>query len=85
MGGPIALIEAGDRIVIDIPNRSISLKVSLEILEQRRGTMIAKGTGTWHPAEPRARSVSGVLKAYAALATSASRGAVRDLSQIDRT
>jgi dihydroxy-acid dehydratase len=81
-GGAIALIEAGDHIVIDIPNRSIKLDVPSVILDQRRATMSAKGTSAWRPARARARAVSGALRAYAALATSASRGAIRDLSQI---
>jgi dihydroxy-acid dehydratase len=83
VGGPIALIEGGDRIVIDIPRRSINLEVSPEIIEQRRITMVARGRGAWHPAEPRGRRVSASLRAYAALATSASRGAVRDLSRLE--
>jgi dihydroxy-acid dehydratase len=84
-GGSIALIEAGDRIVIDIPNRSIFLDIASTLLEQRRAMMNAKGKGAWRPLEARPRAVSGALKAYAALATSASRGAVRDLSRIDIT
>jgi dihydroxy-acid dehydratase len=82
-GGPIALIEPGDRIVINIPRRSISLEVKPEVLERRRQLILAKGRRPWHPAEARARQVSASLKAYAALATSASRGAVRDLSRLE--
>jgi dihydroxy-acid dehydratase len=82
-GGPIALIEAGDRIVISIPRRSISLAVSPEVLEERRQRILAQGQRPWHPANPRPRRVSGSLRAYAALATSASRGAVRDLSRLE--
>jgi dihydroxy-acid dehydratase len=84
-GGSIALIEAGDRIVIDIPNRSINLDIVSTALEERRAIMNARGKGAWRPVEVRPRAVSGALKAYAALATSASRGAVRDLSRIDIT
>jgi dihydroxy-acid dehydratase len=84
MGGPIALIETGDRIAIDIPYRSIHLEIGADLLEQRRAAMAARGTRAWRPAEMRSRQVSGSLKAYAALATSASHGAVRDLSRFDR-
>ena len=84
-GGPIALIEEGDRVLFDIPNRSIELEVPASTLEQRRTTMVAKGAEAWRPALLRTRSVSGALHAYAALATSASRGAVRDLSLLTRS
>ncbi|MFZ0790451.1 MAG: dihydroxy-acid dehydratase, partial [Chromatiaceae bacterium] len=77
-GGLIGLVEDGDRIEIDIPERRIALAVAPEVLEQRRAAMDAKG---WRPAT-RQREVSAALKAYAALTTSAARGAVRDLSQI---
>ncbi|MDD3765373.1 MAG: dihydroxy-acid dehydratase [Nevskiales bacterium] len=79
-GGNIGLIENGDRIEIDIPNRSIRVDVSDEELAQRRSAQDAKG---WKPAAPRPRKVSAALKAYAKLTTSADRGAVRDLSQLD--
>jgi dihydroxy-acid dehydratase len=82
-GGPIALIQEGDRILIDIQQRTIALDVAEGILEERRSTMDGRGALAWGPAEARTRSVSGALKAYAALATSASRGAVRDLSRLD--
>lgn len=75
-GGTIALIENGDVINIDIPARSIQLRVDDEILEQRRQQMVARGTKAWKPAA-RQRRVSAALKAYAALTTSAARGAVR--------
>ncbi|NLR72929.1 dihydroxy-acid dehydratase [Novosphingobium sp. ERN07] len=78
-GGEIGLVENGDVIEIDIPNRTINLAVSDEILAERRAAQEAKG---WKPAQPRPRQVSGALKAYAAMTTSAARGAVRDLSQI---
>jgi dihydroxy-acid dehydratase len=76
-GGLIALVRAGDRIRIDIPARSIVLCVDELELERRRASC------TFKPAELRPRQVSAALKAYALLATSADRGAVRDLSQLD--
>lgn len=78
-GGTIGLIHTGDKIRIDIPNRTIDVLLSDEELEQRRADQDQKG---WHPAEPRPRQVSPALKAYAKLATSADKGAVRDLSQL---
>ncbi|MAR89273.1 MAG: dihydroxy-acid dehydratase [Pseudomonadales bacterium] len=82
-GGAIALVEPGDRIRIDIPARTIDVLVSDAELQQRRQAMAAKGKAGWKPAAPRQRKVSTALKAYAALATSADRGGVRDLSQIE--
>ena len=76
-GGTIGLVRHGDRIRIDIPNRSINVLVSDEELAKRRAEQDAKG---WKPAKPRPRKVSAALKAYALLATSADKGAVRDLS-----
>jgi dihydroxy-acid dehydratase len=81
-GGNIGLVEEGDSIEIDIPGRSIRVVVSDEILQQRREAMSAKAGQAWQPVA-RDRVVSQALKAYAALATSAARGAVRDLSQLD--
>jgi dihydroxy-acid dehydratase len=75
-GGLIGLVEDGDRIRIDIPSRSISLLVDDTILGQRRAAMLARGAEAWKPAK-RTRKVSMALKAYAALTTSAARGAVR--------
>jgi len=75
-GGAIGLVEEGDRIEIDIPNRSIRLAVSDEELARRRAAMDARGDKAWRPAD-RKRKVSPALRAYAMLATSASRGAVR--------
>ena len=75
-GGTIGLVRQGDMIDIDIPNRTISLRVDDAELAARREAQNAKG---WHPAEPRKRNVTTALKAYAAFATSADRGAVRDL------
>ncbi|RPE70592.1 dihydroxyacid dehydratase [Tibeticola sediminis] len=78
-GGAIGLVRAGDRIRIDIPNRRIDVLVSDEELARRRAEQDAKG---WKPAKPRPRKVSAALKAYAMLATSADKGAVRDLSML---
>jgi dihydroxy-acid dehydratase len=75
-GGLIGLVQDGDRIEIDIPARSIHLAVDEAELARRRTAMEARGAQAWKPAK-RARKVSTALKAYAALATSASRGAVR--------
>ena len=75
-GGLIGLVEEGDRVEIDIPSRSISLRVDDSVLTRRREAMLARTTGAWKPAQ-RNRKVSSALKAYAALTTSAARGAVR--------
>ncbi|MBP2237383.1 dihydroxy-acid dehydratase [Sinorhizobium kostiense] len=75
-GGTIGLVRDGDMIDIDIPNRTISLRVDEAELTLRRQEQDAKG---WKPAEQRKRRVTTALKAYAAFATSADRGAVRDL------
>ncbi|MBS7706539.1 dihydroxy-acid dehydratase [Chelatococcus asaccharovorans] len=83
-GGAIGLVEDGDVIDIDIPNRRINLAVSDEVLAERRRAMEAKGAAAWHPAAPRKRNVTTALKAYAAFATSAARGAVRDVSAFKR-
>jgi len=80
-GGAIGLIENGDTIEIDIPNRSINLAVSDEVMVKRRAAMEAKGAAAWKPVK-RDRVVSKALQAYAALTTSADRGAVRDLEQL---
>lgn len=82
-GGAIGLVENGDRIRIDIPNRTINLLISDEELAERRTAMDAKGKDGWKPVEARPRKVSAALKAYALLATSADKGAVRDLSMLD--
>lgn len=76
-GGAIGLVESGDIIAIDIPNRSISLQVSDDELTRRRAAMEAKGKDAWKPSAPRKRKVSTALKAYAATTTSAAKGAVR--------
>ena len=83
-GGAIALVEEGDTIAIDIPNRTINLDVSDEELAHRRSKMEARGKLAYQPMEMRPRRVSTALKAYAALTTSADRGAVRDLSQLNK-
>jgi dihydroxy-acid dehydratase len=80
-GGAIGLVEEGDMIDIDIPNRTINLRISDETLAARRAAMEAKGADAWKPVN-RERYVSQALQAYAALTTSADRGAVRDLSQL---
>ncbi|AJC21460.1 dihydroxy-acid dehydratase [Pandoraea pulmonicola] len=80
-GGTIGLVEDGDVIEIDITQRKMHLAVSDEELARRRAAMQARGDEAWQPVG-RERVVSQALQAYAALATSADRGAVRDLSQL---
>ncbi len=75
-GGTIALVEDGDRIEIDIPNRTIHLAVADDVLAQRREVQEAKG---WKPAKERPRKISKALKAYAMHTTSAAKGAVREI------
>ena len=82
-GGAIGLVEEGDTIEIDIPNRRIHLAVSDEELTRRRAAMEARGDAAWQPVA-RERFVSAALQAYALMATSADKGAVRDVSQIQR-
>jgi dihydroxy-acid dehydratase len=82
-GGLIALVETGDPILIDIPNRRIKLDLANEILDARREAMEAGGAAAWKPFG-RKRAVSPALRAYAALTTNAARGAVRDVGQIER-
>ena len=79
-GGLIALVQDGDLIEIDIPARAIRLAVAEDVLAQRRQAQALKG---FRPAKDRPRKVSGALKAYAALASSAARGAVRDLGRLE--
>ena len=79
-GGTIGLVREGDMIDIDIPNRTISLRVDEAELASRRAEQDAKG---WKPVEVRKRKVTKALKAYAAFATSADRGAVRDLGDFE--
>ncbi|MDG1096182.1 MAG: dihydroxy-acid dehydratase [Methylophilaceae bacterium] len=82
-GGAIGLVEEGDTIEIDIPNRTINLKISDAALAERRTKMEAKGNNAWKPVQ-RERYVSPALRAYAAMTTSAAFGAVRDVSQIEK-
>jgi len=84
-GGAIGLVEEGDRIEIDIPKRILRVAVSDDVLASRREAMNAKGAAAWKPAVARDRKVSSALQAYAAMATSAARGAVRDVKQIQRS
>ena len=79
-GGAIGLVQTGDRIVIDIPNRVVRVEVSDEELARRRAGQDARG---WKPAAPRARKVSQALRAYAKLVTSADKGAVRNVEMLE--
>ncbi|MCB1890300.1 MAG: dihydroxy-acid dehydratase, partial [Rhodocyclaceae bacterium] len=81
-GGAIGLVEEGDMIDIDIPNRRIHLDVTADTLAARRAAMNARGADAWKPLA-RERYVSPALRAYAALTTSADTGAVRDVSQVE--
>jgi len=78
-GGLLGLVENGDLIEIDIPNRRIHLAVDDAGIARRRAAMDARGGAAWKPVERRARKVSTALRAYAAMATSAAKGAVRQL------
>jgi dihydroxy-acid dehydratase len=78
-GGTIALVEDGDTVVIDIPERSIRLDVPADELVRRR---VALEAGNGYKPRDRQRPVSAALRAYAAMATSADRGAVRDVSKL---
>ena len=80
-GGLIALVEDGDRIEINIPQRTIHLAVAESVLATRRAAIEARGAEAWKPAATRPRKVSAALKVYAAFTTSAARGAVRDINQ----
>jgi dihydroxy-acid dehydratase len=82
-GGAIALVQEGDTIHIDIPNRTINLQVNEAEMAKRLNAMLAKGDQAWKPVK-RERQVSPALRAYAAMTTSASRGAVRDVTQIEK-
>lgn len=83
-GGNIGLVQDGDLITIDIPNRTINVELTDAELHARREAMEAQGVHAWKPAAPRERAVSPALRAYAAMTTSAAFGAVRDVSQIER-
>ncbi|MEO5755859.1 MAG: dihydroxy-acid dehydratase [Mesorhizobium sp.] len=76
-GGLIGLVQEGDTIEIDIPNRTINLAVSDAELAVRRVAMEARGAAAWKPEEKRKRKVTTALRAYASMATSAAKGAVR--------
>ena len=76
-GGLIGLVQEGDRIEIDIPNRSIQLMVSEDELGSRRVAMEARGAMAWKPEKKRPRKITTALRAYAAHTTSAAMGAVR--------
>ena len=80
-GGTIGLVEEGDLIEISIPQRTITLAVSDDVLAERRAAMEARG---WQPVKPRDRRVSPALEAYAAMTTSAARGAIRDVGQLKK-
>ena len=81
-GGLIGLVRSGDVIDIDIPGRSISVRLSDEEIERRRAEEEARGEDAWTPHVDRPRKVSAALRAYAMLATSADLGAVRDLKRL---
>ena len=82
-GGLIGLVETGDLIEIDIPTRRIHLAVAAEELARRRAAMVERGSRAWQP-QQRERPVSAALLAYAAMTTSAAKGAVRDWTQLKR-
>ncbi len=82
-GGAIGLVEEGDTIEIDIPNRRIQLAIADDVLAARRAAMQARGRNAWKPVD-RLRPVSAALRAYAAMTTSADTGAVRDVSQVEK-
>ncbi len=81
-GGNLALIENGDLVAIDIPNRSIDVKLDATELSLRHEKQLARGKDAYKPLN-RERYVSPALKAYALLATSADKGAVRDLNKLE--
>ncbi len=83
-GGNIGLVEDGDIIIIDVPNRAINVQVSDDELAQRRVAMEARGKKAWHPIKDRPRKISTALRAYRAMATSAAYGAIRDVTQIEK-
>ncbi|MDA0738501.1 MAG: dihydroxy-acid dehydratase [Nitrospirae bacterium] len=79
-GGAIGLVQNGDSIKIDIPNRSINVLLEDDVLQARRKEQDKKG---WKPAKERPRKISTALKIYAAFVSSADKGAVRDISKLD--
>ena len=82
-GGAIGLVQQGDIIEIDIPQRSINVAVSDDELARRRQAKDAQGAHGWRPVAERPRKISAALKVYAKMVTSADKGAVRDLSLLD--
>jgi len=82
-GGEIGLVNEGDIIEIDIPNRTINLAIDEKEMEQRLQDMLARGKSAWKPQEQRKRKVTPALRAYAALTTSADKGAVRNVDQVE--
>jgi len=82
-GGDIALVREGDKVAIDIPARTIDLVISESDLNARRKEMEALGEAAYKP-QPRPRKVSAALRAYALMTTSADKGAVRDVSQLEK-
>lgn len=80
-GGLIALVEAGDTIEIDIPQRSIKVLVDDSTLDKRRKQQESRGKDAYTPMQKRRRNVTDALRAYAAFAQSADMGAIRDISQ----
>ncbi len=84
-GGNIALVNEGDTIDINIPKRTINVRIDTTEMDSRREEMNAKGENGWKPVEIRKRNVTPALRAYAAMSTSASRGAVRDVSQLEKS
>jgi dihydroxy-acid dehydratase len=82
-GGMIALVETGDPILIDIPARAINVELDDALLAARRADMEARGPKAWKPFG-RKREVTPALRAYAAMTTNAAKGAVRDVSQIEK-
>jgi len=82
-GGVIGLVQENDMIEIDIPARSIQVALSQDELTHRREIMDAKGAKAWKPEQERPRKISAALRAYALMVTNASKGAVRDVSQLE--
>ena len=82
-GGNIGLIEQGDIIHINIPGRTIDVRLDNDELARRRAVMDARGKQGWKPEQERPRKVSTALKAYARMVTSADKGAVRDIELLD--
>ncbi|MDD2558083.1 MAG: dihydroxy-acid dehydratase, partial [Desulfuromonas sp.] len=81
--GPIALLEPGDIIDIDIPARAIDIRITPQQLDERKQHMLQREEYAWKPAQ-RQRVVSKALQAYAATTTSAAQGAVRDVTQLQK-